>query len=210
MARILLFNKPFNVLCQFTDEQGRPTLGDYIGEKGIYAAGRLDRDSEGLLLLTDDGRLQHLISHPRHKMTKTYWVQVEGEIDKAACARLIQGVDLKDGAARALSARCMGPPDIWEREPPVRYRKSIPTSWLELEIDEGRNRQVRRMTAAVGYPTLRLVRQAIGPWSLEGLAPGEIREVVPGQELMAAMASSKWRQRGSGKRRHPEAGRRRR
>jgi len=192
MARIILFNKPYDVLCQFTDGEGRQTLADYINEPGIYPAGRLDRDSEGLMLLTDDGRLQHLISHPRHKMAKTYWVQVEGEIDRAACTQLERGVALKDGPARAIRAQPMDAPEMWEREPPVRFRKSVPTSWLELEIDEGRNRQVRRMTAAVGFPTLRLIRYAIGPWNLGGLVPGGSREVVPTAELLAALDSRKW------------------
>jgi len=192
MARIILFNKPYDVLCQFTDGEGRRTLADYITEPGIYPAGRLDRDSEGLLLLTDDGRLQHLISHPQHKMDKTYWVQLEGEIDEEACSRLLAGVVLKDGPARAIQAVPMAAPEVWERQPPVRFRKTIPTSWLQMVIDEGRNRQVRRMTAAVGFPTLRLIRQAIGPWGLDGLAPGESRELEPTAELLVALGSPKW------------------
>lgn len=177
MSRLILFNKPYDVLSQFTDAEGRSTLKDYIELQGVYPAGRLDRDSEGLLLLTDDGSLQHLISHPKHKMAKTYWVQVEGDIDEAACRQLRDGVQLKDGPARALKARPIPEPDIWSRIPPIRERKSVSDSWLELVIDEGRNRQVRRMTAAVGFPTLRLIRYAIGDWTIEGLANGEWREV---------------------------------
>lgn len=176
MARLLLFNKPFGVLSQFTDTQGRSTLGDYITEKGVYPAGRLDYDSEGLLLLTDDGRLQHFISHPRHKLFKTYWVQVEGIPEPAALEQLRKGVALRDGVTAPAKVRLIDePPGLWPRNPPIRYRASIPTAWLELRIREGRNRQVRRMTAAVGHPTLRLIRYAIGPWTLEGLAPGEWR-----------------------------------
>ncbi|WP_346836402.1 pseudouridine synthase [Microbulbifer sp. SAOS-129_SWC] len=175
MARIILFNKPYGVLTQFTDDRGRPTLADYIRDKGFYAAGRLDFDSEGLLLLTDDGALQHRISHPRQKLAKTYWVQVEGEIDEAALAALRRGVPLKDGLTAPARARPLAPPAVWPRVPPVRERKSIPTSWLELTIGEGRNRQVRRMTAAVGFPTLRLIRTAIGSWNLGQLAPGQQR-----------------------------------
>ena len=173
---LLLFNKPFDVLCQFTDDSARSTLADYITQQGIYAAGRLDRDSEGLLLLTDDGKLQHRISHPRHKLPKTYWVQVEGEINEPALAQLRRGVPLKDGNTAPAEARALDEPPLWPRNPPIRYRANIPTSWLELTISEGRNRQVRRMTAAVGFPTLRLVRVRIGPWSLDDLQPGESRE----------------------------------
>lgn len=176
MARILLFNKPFGVLSQFTDSQGRPTLSRYIPDKGVYPAGRLDYDSEGLLLLTDEGRLQQLISHPRHKLFKTYWVQVEGVPGIDALEHLRKGAMLKDGMTAPAEARLIDePPDLWPRTPPIRYRASIPTAWLELRIREGRNRQVRRMTAAVGHPTLRLIRYAVGPWTLEGLAPGEWR-----------------------------------
>ncbi|WP_237056488.1 pseudouridine synthase [Microbulbifer sediminum] len=182
MSNIILFNKPYGVLSQFSDERGRPTLADFISRKGFYAAGRLDFDSEGLLLLTDDGRLQHQIAHPRQKLPKTYWVQVEGEIDAEALARLRQGVDLKDGRTAPARARRLESPDLWKRTPPVRERKSIPTSWLELTIREGRNRQVRRMTAAVGYPTLRLVRTAIGNWQLGELQPGQLRQ----EEVFAA------------------------
>ncbi|BBM03702.1 pseudouridine synthase [Microbulbifer sp. GL-2] len=175
MAKIILLNKPFGVLSQFTDDQGRATLADYIRHRGFYAAGRLDYDSEGLLLLTDDGALQHQISHPKRKVAKTYWAQVEGEINDDALAALRQGVELKDGRTAPAKAKRLKNIDIWPRTPPIRERKSIPTSWLKLTIREGRNRQVRRMTAAVGFPTLRLVRMAIGNWHLENLQPGEYR-----------------------------------
>lgn len=177
MSRILLLNKPFNVLCQFTDNEDRRTLAEFINEKGLYPAGRLDRDSEGLVLLTDDGRLQHCIAHPRHKMEKTYWVQLEGVADEQSVQALLKGIQLKDGPARALSVSIIDEPPLWPRNPPIRYRASIPTSWLALTINEGRNRQVRRMTAAVGLPTLRLIRSAIGSWELEELEPGQWREL---------------------------------
>lgn len=173
MSEIILFNKPYGVLSQFTDEDGRPTLADYVHRPGFYAAGRLDFDSEGLLLLTDDGQLQHQISHPRQKLPKTYWVQVEGEVSDEALAALRRGVQLKDGMTAPAKARRLPEPAVWPRTPPVRQRQSIPTSWLELTIREGRNRQVRRMTAAVGFPTLRLIRTAIGNWQLGELGPGQ-------------------------------------
>lgn len=173
MPSLIGFNKPYGVLSQFTPEGRWRGLKDFIDLPGVYVAGRLDADSEGLLLLTSDGKLQARISDPRHKMEKTYWVQVEGEPDDAALERLRQGVVLNDGPTRPARARRMdAPAGLWERDPPVRFRQFIPTSWIELVISEGRNRQVRRMTAAVGNPTLRLVRAAIGPYSLEGLAPG--------------------------------------
>lgn len=175
MATLVLLNKPFNVLCQFTDDQGRATLADWVSRSGIYPAGRLDYDSEGLVLLTDHGHLQHRIAAPGQKMPKTYWVQVEGEITDQAIARLCQGVTLKDGKTAPAKASRLAPPDIWPRHPPVRERKQIPTSWLELTLTEGRNRQVRRMTAAVGFPTLRLIRYRIGEWSLDDLLPGQSR-----------------------------------
>ncbi|GHE88792.1 ribosomal large subunit pseudouridine synthase E [Aliiroseovarius zhejiangensis] len=176
----ILFNKPFNVLSQFTDKgtQGSPrqTLSDYIDLPGVYPAGRLDRDSEGLLVLTDDGKLQAQIANPRHKLPKTYWVQVEGIPDEAALQALRDGVTLKDGLTRPAKARRIDtPPGLWLRDPPVRFRKSVPDCWIELTIREGRNRQVRRMTAAVGHPTLRLIRTAVGAWTLDGLAPGKWR-----------------------------------
>ncbi|ODP39450.1 rRNA large subunit pseudouridine synthase E [Sphingomonas turrisvirgatae] len=178
---LILFNKPYGVLSQFTDEgSGHPTLADHIDVPGVYPAGRLDRDSEGLLLLTDDGRLQAQIADPRHKMAKTYWAQVEGVPDEAALDALRAGVRLKDGLTRPALAERIDPPALWPRDPPVRYRKSVPDCWIALTLQEGRNRQVRRMTAAVGHPTLRLVRQRIwgrfGDWSLEGLVPGSWRE----------------------------------
>ncbi len=176
MAGIILFNKPFNVLSQFTDDRGRATLADYFSAPGYRVAGRLDYDSEGLLVLTDDGRLQQQITHPVHKQWKTYLVQVEGIPDEEAVTRLSRGVELKDGPTLPARARRAAPPALWPRDPPVRVRKTVPDSWLELSIQEGRNRQVRRMTAAVGFPTLRLVRTAIGPWRLEDLEPGQYRE----------------------------------
>lgn len=178
MAQLLLFNKPFNVLSQFTDDSGRATLADYLhhpASRGFYPAGRLDRDSEGLLLLTNNGQLQHRVSDPRHKLLKTYWVQVEGLANDEALRRLREGVALKDGVTLPAKVRIISAPVLWPRSPPVRIRQSVPTHWLELGIAEGKNRQVRRMTAAVGLPTLRLVRTAIGPWRIDDLAPGEFR-----------------------------------
>jgi 23S rRNA pseudouridine2457 synthase len=176
MARLILFNKPFGVLTQFTGEAGDRTLAQYIKVPGVYAAGRLDKDSEGLLVLTDDGKLQAQISSPRFNKEKTYLVQVEGVPGEDALMRLRRGVELKDGMTRPARVAAIDPPLLWERDPPVRFRKSVPDSWLRLTITEGRNRQVRRMTAAVGLPTLRLVRWSIGNWTVEGLAPGQWRE----------------------------------
>lgn len=175
---LVLLNKPFQVLSQFTDGDGRETLADYVDTAGVYPAGRLDRDSEGLLLMTDDGRLQARIAEPKRKLAKRYWVQVEGDATPAQLARLEAGVHLKDGSARAQAARRINEPEgLWPREPPIRERRSIPTSWLEIVLEEGRNRQVRRMTAAIGLPTLRLIRHRIGPWSLADLRPGESRSI---------------------------------
>jgi 23S rRNA pseudouridine2457 synthase len=179
---LILLNKPFRVLSQFRDADGRPTLSAWVRHKDVYPAGRLDFESEGLMLLTDDGRLQARISQPRSKIAKTYWAQVEGEASVTQLEELCRGVTLKDGPARALSARRVAEPDgLWDRDPPIRYRVNVPDSWLEITIAEGRNRQVRRMTAAVGLPTLRLIRAAIGPWSLGELQPGEIEE-LPNQQ----------------------------
>ena len=174
---LIAFNKPYGVLCQFTDRSipPRPTLAGFGLPPGVYAAGRLDHDSEGLLLLTDDGALAHRLTDPRHKQPKTYWVQVEGEPDEAQLAALRSGVQLRDGPTRPAQAERIDPPALWPRDPPVRFRKTVPDTWLQLEIGEGRNRQVRRMTAAVGLPTLRLVRVAIGGHRLDGLLPGQWR-----------------------------------
>lgn len=176
-GRLILFNKPYGVLPQFTDrEQGRPTLAAYIPVPGVHPAGRLDRDSEGLLVLSDDGALIARITQPRHKLPKTYWVQVEGEPTAAALEALRSGVMLNDGPTRPAGARRIDEPaGLWPRDPPIRFRASIPTAWLELTLTEGRNRQVRRMTAAVGFPTLRLIRAAVGGWTIDGLASGEWR-----------------------------------
>ena len=180
MAKLILFNKPFEVLSQFTDDQGRKTLVDFIDVPKVYVAGRLDYDSEGLLALTDSGPLQHLIANPKKKMPKTYWVQVEGEIGDAALEQLRKGVELNDGLTRpAKVTRIPEPVGLWSRTPPVRFRKNIPTQWLVLVIKEGRNRQVRRMTAAVGNPTLRLIRYGVGRWSLRDIPQGSyVVEVV--------------------------------
>ncbi|HSJ78589.1 MAG TPA: pseudouridine synthase [Erythrobacter sp.] len=181
MTRLIAFNKPFGVLSQFTDrgsETARQTLSDFIAVPGVYPAGRLDRDSEGLLLLCDDGRLQARIADPRYKTAKTYLVQVEGEPDEASLDALRRGVRLKDGPTLPAEVESIEAPELWPRDPPIRVRKSIPDSWISVTIREGRNRQVRRMTAAVGHPTLRLVRWSVGEWTLDGLAPGEWREVA--------------------------------
>ncbi|MEH6790582.1 pseudouridine synthase [Parasphingorhabdus sp.] len=178
MARLILFNKPYGVLPQFTDrgsETKRATLSDFIDLPGVYPAGRLDRDSEGLMMLTGDGKLQARIADPKYKMPKTYLVQVEGDIEPESLGLLRQGVELKDGRTRPAEAERIADPDLWPRDPPIRVRQSVPDCWIKLTISEGRNRQVRRMTAAVGHPTLRLVRWRIGDWCVEGLQPGEWR-----------------------------------
>ena len=178
MSDLILFNKPYGVICQFSADGKHPTLKDYIAVKDVYAAGRLDTDSEGLLVLTSDGALQHTISDPIHKFRKTYWVQVEGEPSAAALWQLEQGVDVGDFVSAPAQARAMAEPSgLWPRDPPIRFRKTIPSAWLELTIAEGKNRQVRRMTAKVGLPTLRLIRYRIGDWTLDGLAPGEWRRL---------------------------------
>lgn len=173
---VLLLNKPYGMLCQFTRDGARATLADVIALPDVYAAGRLDADSEGLVVLSANGPLQARIADPRHKLVKTYWAQVEGVPDPAQVARLAEGVALNDGPARALAVHLQAEPAwLWPRTPPIRERRAIPTAWLEMQLGEGRNRQVRRMTAAVGLPTLRLVRSAVGPWALDGLPPGESR-----------------------------------
>jgi len=180
VSRLVLLNKPFGVLSQFTGGKGgdaRDTLAHLIDLPGVYPAGRLDKDSEGLLLLTDDGKLQARIAEPRHKMPKTYLAQVEGIPEESALARLRTGVMLNDGMTRPAKVEAIVAPRLWERDPPIRFRKNVPDSWISLTITEGRNRQVRRMTAAVGHPTLRLVRWQVGDWTVEGLGPGEWREI---------------------------------
>ena len=179
MSRVILFNKPFGTVCRFGQEEGRYTLGDWLDIPRVYPAGRLDRDSEGLVVLSDDGRLAHRITHPKRKLSKTYWVQVEGTPDTQALETLGQVVALRETTTRPARVRSISAPEsLWERDPPIRYRAQIPTAWLELELREGRNRQVRRMTAAVGHPTLRLVRVAVGDWVLGTLQPGEWREAT--------------------------------
>lgn len=176
MTEILLLNKPFNVLCQFTDEQQRDHLGHYItGEnyRDYYAAGRLDRDSEGLVVLTNNGKLQHHIASPKFKLPKTYWVQVEGDITQDALYALTHGVELKDGKTQPAQAKTLERPQVWSRIPPIRERQNIPTSWISLTITEGKNRQVRRMTAAVGFPTLRLIRYSVGDWTIDNIPNGQ-------------------------------------
>lgn len=172
---LILFNKPFNVLCQFTDKDERKTLSDYIEIKNVYAAGRLDYDSEGLVVLTDDGKLQNKISDPENKMEKSYLVQIEGIPTETDLEKLRKGIKLKDGITKSAKVKIIDDPKVWERNPPIRERKNIPTSWLELKIYEGRNRQVRRMTAAIGYPTLRLIRYSVGEWNINNLQPGEYK-----------------------------------
>ncbi len=177
MASLILFNKPYGVLSQFTDEKNRRTLAHYIKQPNVYPAGRLDNDPEGLLLLTDDGKLQHQIAHPAHKLPKTYWAQVEAIPSEESLTKLHKGIELKDGITQPAQARAIPTPSLWERDPPIRKRVNIPTQWLEIIISEGKNRQIRRMTAAIGHPTLRLVRVKIGTWSLEGIALGDYKVI---------------------------------
>jgi 23S rRNA pseudouridine2457 synthase len=191
MSRIVLVNKPCGVLTQFSDPKGRRTLGEFVPLADVYPAGRLDADSEGLMVLTDDGVLQHRITDPRHKLPKTYWVQVEGEPTRVALEALCAGVDLADGRTRPAKARVIEEPVLWRRDPPIRERRAIPTRWLEITLREGRNRQIRRMTAAVGFPTLRLVRVAVGPFRLGRLLPGEWREVPVPPELRGGDRSAR-------------------
>lgn len=197
MARIILFNKPFGVLSQFTSEAGRPGLKEFISLPGVYAAGRLDADSEGLLILTDDGALQHRLAHPRHKQPKTYLVQVEGVPDEDSLEPLRRGIDLGDFMTQPAQVRIVGEPEgLWPRDPPIRVRKHIPTTWLEIVLLEGKNRQVRRMTAKVGFPTLRLVRWRIGDWDVAGLAPGEwsAKEAAEaGPQRSKALGTPSWK-----------------
>ncbi|NWK78345.1 pseudouridine synthase [Aquitalea sp. LB_tupeE] len=188
MPALFLFNKPYGVICQFSRHELHPTLKDHISTPGIYPAGRLDTDSEGLLLLTGEGALQHRISDPRWKLPKTYWVQVEGRASEEQLAALRAGVDLGDFVTRPAQVRQIDPPALWERKPPVRFRKTVPDCWLEIIISEGKNRQVRRMTAKVGLPTLRLVRAAIGPWQLGDMQPGELRSIEVNLEDLPALS----------------------
>lgn len=187
MPRVLLFNKPYGVLCQFTDAGGRKTLADFIPVPKVYPAGRLDFDSEGLVVLTDSGALQHRIADPRSKLPKTYWAQVEGVPDERALERLERGVRLKDGMTKPAKVSVIAAPRVWPRTPPIRERRRIPTAWLAITLTEGRNRQVRRMTAAVGCPTLRLIRVAVGPWRLGSFEPGEWREAPFTDSLLTSI-----------------------
>lgn len=186
---LILLNKPYGVISQFSEHDKHPSLSEFITEKEFYPAGRLDHDSEGLLILTDEGHIQHLLSHPKHKLPKTYWVQVDGQITPEALRQLEQGVMLKDGKTLPAMARQIEVPELWSRNPPVRYRAEIPTSWCELIITEGKNRQVRRMTAAVGFPTLRLIRYSIGEFTINGLSPGEWRK-IPTPQLLQQQADA--------------------
>lgn len=181
---LILLNKPYGVISQFSEHEKHTSLAEFITEKNFYPAGRLDHDSEGLLILTDEGKIQHCLSHPKHKQPKTYWVQVDGEITNEALNELKKGVMLKDGLTLPAKAKKIDKPALWPRDPPVRYRANIPTSWCELTITEGKNRQVRRMTAAIGFPTLRLVRYSIGEFTIDGLSPGEWRKIPTPQQII--------------------------
>lgn len=202
MASLILFNKPYQVLSQFTGDAGQATLSDYLSAPGFKAAGRLDYDSEGLLLLTDDGRLQHQIASPEHKTWKTYWAQVEGEPSSTALSAFESGLELKDGPTLAARAELASPPPFWQRTPPIRQRRDKPTSWLQLRIREGRNRQIRRMTAHIGHPTLRLVRIAVGEWEIDGLAPGEYRQIEVHMPPASPTRTRGRNRKGSYNRRH--------
>jgi len=204
MPQLILFNKPFNVLSQFTDNDNRRTLAEFIDIEDVYAAGRLDYDSEGLLLLTDHGALQHQITDPKHKLAKTYWAQVEGEPSESDVRLLEKGVNLKDGITAPAKAKIISEPHIWNRTPPIRERKNINTTWISLTITEGRNRQVRRMTAAIGFPTLRLIRYSIGSWTIDNLEPGSFSEVsvnAPKETKNTNQARKRPQQRNSTKQR---------
>ncbi|REG86761.1 pseudouridine synthase [Marinomonas pollencensis] len=187
-SNLILFNKPFRVLSQFSTDDDKSTLADFIDLPDFYAAGRLDYDSEGLMLLTNQGAIQHIVASPDFKWPKTYWVQVEGEITDSALQQLKQGVSLKDGLTKPAQAAIIATPDVWPRTPPVRHREAIPTSWISLQIREGKNRQVRRMTAAVGFPTLRLIRYAIGPYTLDNMPSGQWVHVEPSKELLTEVS----------------------
>jgi 23S rRNA pseudouridine2457 synthase len=191
-ARLILFNKPFNVLCQFTDPKGRPTLARYIPLPGLYPAGRLDYDSEGLVALTNAGWLQQAVASPRYKLPKTYWVQVEGNPSSQALIRLAEGIPVHGQITRPALVKRIDPPPVWPRNPPIRIRREIPTAWLELVLYEGRKRQIRHMTAAVNLPALRLIRWSIGPWSLGALMPGEWQETPCPQDLMNFVRPDRW------------------
>ncbi|MEH6543768.1 MAG: pseudouridine synthase [Porticoccaceae bacterium] len=197
---LILFNKPYGVISQFSEHDKHTSLANFISEKNFYPAGRLDHDSEGLLILTDEGHIQHCLSHPKFKQVKTYCVQVDGDISDTALSALEKGIELKDGLTLPASATRIDAPEIPPREPPVRYRATIPTSWCQLSITEGRNRQVRRMTAAAGFPTLRLLRYSIGDFTLEGLAPGQWRK-IPTPQSLQQQASALKLSTASGKRR---------
>lgn len=213
---LILLNKPYGVISQFSEHEKHIALSKYIKEKNFYPAGRLDHDSEGLLILTDEGHIQHCLSHPKHKQAKTYWVQVDGKISNSALAELEKGVMLKDGLTLPAKATAISEPALWPRDPPVRYRAEIPTSWCELTITEGKNRQVRRMTAAVGFPTLRLVRISIGEFTIDGLSPGEWRKIPTPQSLIEQanaiklLGTSRHRRSHHSSRRKISSGRRKR